>query len=159
MYDPPDGHHLTCYRIEGPVPTDIDKNPIFVDLEDQFGEMTNVQVLEPRLLCVPTNKQIPGGPLDRYEVDTHFKCYQVGDKEGQPLPRFDEPFPRIGLSDQFQTAQQDDVIQPIALCNPVLKFPHDPDTGDLPIDPDTKEPIVLPSLLSKHEKCYQTTHT
>lgn len=51
--DPPGADHLKCYAVNQPqlVPAR------FVNLFNQFGSETNVRVVQPKFLCVPTVKQ------------------------------------------------------------------------------------------------------
>lgn len=54
--DPPGADHLKCYSVRQPelVP------PPIVNLFNQFGAETNVQVIQPKFLCVPSVKQHVG---------------------------------------------------------------------------------------------------
>ena len=52
--DPPGADHLKCYAVKQPEFV----HPRLVNLFNQFGSETNVQVIQPKFLCVPTLKQL-----------------------------------------------------------------------------------------------------
>jgi hypothetical protein len=108
--------HLSCYDIEEPVTSQIP----FVSVTNQFGAQQPLGVLDPRELCVPTEKLIAPGPID----GDHFRCWEVYGPPGTSLDI------GVDLVDQFQGFNTT-VLEPFRLCIPVDK------NGEGIVDPNT----------------------
>ena len=83
QFDPPapgevQPDHFTCYPV-APVGTAVFKPPTQIRVHDQFSQQpVNVQVGQPRELCVPTEKSINGtvaGPITNPAA--HLLCFDV----------------------------------------------------------------------------------
>jgi hypothetical protein len=120
--------HLACYPIpQSPNPFD----PIALQVDNQFG-LQGLQVRDPRLLCVPTEKD--PGPEPKPLTRDHFKCY---DAVGEPVGV------GVNMADQF--TMSDGVVQaPFLFCNPVEKTN---------LVDGTTTPITNPD---EHLTCYRT---
>lgn len=97
--------HLACYPIPPPTPP---FDQVTFEVDNQFGRQT-VAVRNPRVLCVPTEKD--PGPVPRPLSRDHFKCYEA---EGNPVNE------AVGMVDQFTTSTGT-VRNPFLFCNPVAK--------------------------------------
>lgn len=88
-----------CYFING------DKPPHNVlNLVDQFGERTNVQVGHGRLLCAPVIGTKPdGGTFEPFQSGDHIKCYTISPFERGPRGhnRLFNPDAVVDLTDEL----------------------------------------------------------
>jgi len=100
LYD--EASHLTCYALRP------EKAKQKVVIHNQFGTSTSVTTKKRTMLCLPTEKNGEGDPL---EVD-HFDCYTGKFPKMQPRP--------VALVDQFKT-EENRASKPLLLCNPVSK--------------------------------------
>jgi hypothetical protein len=118
-------NHLKMYLFVGSEWAPVRK----VKITNQFGTKT-IQVYQPEVLAVPTQKQGHEPPQD---LD-HFKCYRAS---GKSVKR------RVNLRDQFHVEENVLVSEPFAFCNPTEKV-HDG---------------VLTPILNKdaHLTCYRIT--
>jgi hypothetical protein len=106
------GGHLTCYKLK-----DAPKPPSrFVLVENQFGPL-ELQVKEPKALCLPAVKDIgapPSGDPAALNAN-HFLCYKAG-----AVFKDDFTVQVVTLEDQFESREAA-ARKPVALCNPVDK--------------------------------------
>ncbi len=100
-----ENNHLKMYFI---APTLTQSRVVFVSNQFTDFTFTTLQVFQPVILAVPTQKRPHDPPKD---LD-HFKCYLV---RGDPV---DIP---LGLVDQFDK-EQVRVGRPVLLCNPTVKI-------------------------------------
>ena len=100
LYD--EASHLTCYALKP------EKAKHKVVIHNQFGTATSVTTKKRTMLCLPTEKNGEGDPL---EVD-HFDCYSGKFPKLEPRP--------VALVDQFKT-EDTRASKPLFLCNPVSK--------------------------------------
>jgi hypothetical protein len=100
LYD--EASHLTCYALKP------EKLKIRVRVHNQFGQNVDVQTKKRVMLCLPTEKNGEGDPL---ELD-HFACYSGKFPRLAPRP--------VALVDQFKT-EETQVSKALLLCNPVSK--------------------------------------
>jgi hypothetical protein len=84
---PANKDHYKCYDAVGS-PIGIN-----VNLSHQFGTET-VDVLDPRYLCNPVEKQLPSAVFPIVNPNEHLVCYQVS--PGVPIPGI-----TVGVLDQF----------------------------------------------------------
>jgi hypothetical protein len=100
-----ENNHLKMYLI---TPTSTQTRIVTVANQFTGSAITTLQVFQPVILAVPTQKR-PHGPPERLD---HFKCYLVrGDPVNLP----------VGLVDQFDK-EQVRVGRPLLLCNPTVKI-------------------------------------
>jgi hypothetical protein len=86
-----------------------------VSLFDQFGERTDVQLGNGRLLCTPVEGEVTEGDLDEVSgFPDHLKCYSISSRT-----RFDPRVPAT-LTDAFDV-ETVEVRDPRLLCIPVVK--------------------------------------
>jgi len=91
--------HFKCYKVQGDRFSDL-----FVDLEDEFGSMSEVEVLRPKRFCPPVDKNGEGiaNPA------TGLICYRIrGEEENRELV----------MENQFGT-QVLEIKEPKYLCVP-----------------------------------------
>ena len=104
------GQHWKCYDAipQPPAPG------VTVNLLDQFGLESNIDVLMGRYLCTPVEKNAEGPPSF---PDEHLACYDISD-----LPLLQNH----DLDDQFGNHPNLLVEDPELLCVPSLKFIPEP---------------------------------
>ena len=110
--------HLLGYKIKAPKDTPKFEKITNVLVQNQFGDIT-VDVKKPKLLLVPSSKDLSGIPseLDPITVD-HYKCYDA--KVTKDTPKFVKRLVTL-FDPNFGETKIFEVKKPKHLCTPVDK--------------------------------------
>ncbi len=132
-----ENNHLKMYFI---APTLTQTRLVTVTNQFTGSAITTLQVFQPVILAVPTQKR-PHGPPEGLD---HFKCYVVS---GNPLN-----IP-LGLVDQFDK-EQVRVGRPVLLCNPTVKI-HGESAAGTADDVRLEDNRTDPTNATAHLVCYR----